>query len=182
MFDPTPDTGSESPFNSNEPSEWGEGEDVAPIPVGVLRGHVTEYKKLKDGRIVINVKCDDPSYAQCEDVGMFPDQMERVGLATSLGIMVRQESGQIFYRDSDGKSGGAAFVGKSGLFIFAPYVKDGIETPSIKRFGNNLPKPGNSQLWDAYIEQSNFSAQQLDVIKKAKGGAIPVDKMHLFTE
>jgi hypothetical protein len=180
MFDITPPAGTESPFNSNEPGDMGEGVDIAPIPVGVMRGHITEAKRTPKGTIVVNVQCDDPSYASSDEVAMWPSGDELKILAGALGIAIEQRGNQVFFRDSEGKTGLAAFVGKAGLFVFAPYAKDGIEKASIAKFG--MPKPNSSMLWDSYVEQSNFSEAQIAAIKKASGtGVIPVTLHHLFT-
>lgn len=180
MFAIEPDTGATSPFNSNEPSEWGEGEELPPIPVGVLRGHIVKAEKARNGKNVLTVKCDDPNYAASEEIALWPEAVDLLQLAGALGVMTRQENNQVFYRDSDGHTGLKAFEGKAGLFIFAPYKKDGIETPSIGRFG--LPAMTSSDLWAAYWEQSGFDDKQTNALKKSRGGAVPPIYHELFTE
>lgn len=182
MFDPTPDTGSDSPFNSNEPGDMGEGFDIAPIPVGILRGSVVEAKKTKSGDIVVSVQCNDPNYASTDEVAIFVgNDTQLLGqLAGALGVTVTQQGGKLFLQDDAGNTGLKALTAKTGLFVFAPYSKDGIEQASINKFG--LPKPKSSELWDSYMEQSNFSEAQITAIKRARGGVVPADKHHLFTE
>jgi hypothetical protein len=177
MFAVEPEAGEESPFN-NDGGEWGEGEEIAPMPVGVLRGHIAEAKKLPSGKTVLNVQCDDPNYAKSDEIALWPDTKELLLLAGTLGIAVHQQGTQVFFRDSQGNTGLKAFVGKAGVFIFAPYKKDGSETASIGRFG--LPKPKSSDLWDGYWEQSGFGKEHEAALKKSRGGAVPSEYHELF--
>jgi hypothetical protein len=171
----------DQPFNSNEPGDMGEGFDIPPIPVGVLRGHVAEAKNNK-GNIILNIQCDDPSYSSSDEVTLFiGGDMQLLGqVAGSLGVVVTQQGGRIYLQDSEGNKDLKALNGKAGLFIFAPFKKDGIEGASVNKFG--LPKPKSSDLWDSYMEQSNFSELQIAAIKKSRGGAVPPEHHHLFTE
>lgn len=183
MFDIQPDT-TDQPFGSNDPDDLGEGFDVPPIPVGVMAGHITEVKTLKTGQLVM-IQCDDPNYAQADETAMFVGSGDTflLGLlAGVLGVTVTQQGTKIHLRDSDGNKDAKALVGKAGLFVFAPYVKDGIEQASVSTCKFGAPQAGKSSLWDAYWEQSGFDEKHIAALKKSRGGAVPSEHHHLFTE
>jgi hypothetical protein len=175
----TDDTAADdSPFNTGG-DDFGEGFELEPIPVGVLRGHVKDARKLEKG-VVLDIHCDDPNYSNCEAVGLWVGKDVRMlgTVASSLGCTVEQRGKQLFFRDDEGNKGLNALKGKPGLFIFAPWEKDGVPTASIGRFG--LPKKGSSGDWDEYMSQSDFSDEQIAALKKSRGGIVPGNLTHLF--
>jgi hypothetical protein len=181
MFDITPPAGTESPFNSNEPDgDWGEGEDLPPIPVGVLRASIIKAEKATNGKDVLTIKCNDPNYANSEELSFWPEPAEKMAMAALLGIVVRQEGNRIYYQDSEGNTGLKAFEGKAGMFIFAPFTKDGLTKASLGRYG--APKPKKSELWDAYWEQHDFGEKQTAALKKARVFVVSPEHFDLFNE
>ena len=182
MFATEPTEGAESPFDSNS-DDMGEGFDVPPIPVGVMRGHIIDVKTLKTGQLVL-IQCDDPNYSQAEETAMFVGSVDSsllALLAGVLGVTVTQQGAKFFLRDSEGNTGTKALVGKAGMFVFAPYTKDGIEQASVSTCKFGAPQAGKSTLWDAFWEQSGYSEEHTRALKKSRGGAVPSEYHHLFT-
>lgn len=172
-FAPNP---ASSPFaagNDGKPST-GRGMKLAPTPVGVLRGTITELKLTGKGYILL-VKCDDPAYSEAEPVGIWigTDTRLLLKIAGALGIATEIKDGMVFFSDDAGNVDGAAFKGKPGLFVFIP-GKD--MTPRISTY---IPKPDVSPLWDQYMNEASFSDEQLAALKKSSG-AVPGDLHHLF--
>ena len=164
-----------SPFGADASGSQSKGFDLPACPVGVLRGTTVALRETTKG-YALDVKCDDPAYPSKETVGIWigTDTRLLVKLAGALGITADIKAGRVFFTDSDGNVDAAAFKSKPGLFIFAPYQGN----PSINKFG--LPKKGSSEAWDQYMEEADFSEDQLAALKKAQGGAVPGDLHHLF--
>lgn len=174
-FAPNP---ASSPFaaGSDGKPSTGRGMKLAPTPVGVLRGTVTELKETAKGSMLL-VKCDDPTYADADPIMIWiGNEMHLlVKIAGALGIVTEIKDGMVYFSDEAGNVDGAAFKGKPGLFVFAP-SKDG--APGINKFG--LPKEGISPMWDQYASEADFTKDQLAALKKATGGVVPGDLHHLF--
>ena len=182
LFAPTTSTNTtpaSSPFGADaqgRPSSGnGKGFKIAPTPVGVLRGTVTELKATQKGHILL-VKCDDPIYVEAEPVGIWigTDTRLLLKVAGALGITSEIRDGMVFFADGEGNVDESAFKAKPGLFVFIP-GKD--MSPRISTY---LPKKDVSPMWDQYMDEANFSEEQLAALKKATG-AVPGDLHHLFT-
>lgn len=165
-----------SPFGADSSgSSEGGGFELPPCPVGVLRGHTVELRATSKG-FALDVHCDDPAYPSKENVSIWigSDIRMLAQIAGSLGISADFRDGKVFFTDDQGNADAAAFKNKPGLFIFAPWQGQ----PSINKFG--LPKPNNSDEWDQYMDEANFSEEQIAALKKARGGVVPGDLVDLF--
>ena len=182
-FAPRPDTDS-TPF--------GDDDDLAiempDTPVGVLSGHIVEAKNIMDRSTgkpkgcIIEIKCDDPAYADAQNASIWlgPGEFNVLRtIAAEFGVMC--ESGVnskgktvVIFVDDNGTRGLAAFKDKPGMFVYAPYQSK----TSLARYG--LPKKGSSPEWDRYAEEANFTDEQIAVLKKAERGIVPGDKLDLF--
>lgn len=180
---PPADASASSPFApSMNQGDLGEGFDLPPCPVGVLRGHVTELKQFEKGKMLY-VMCDDVNYPSKDALGIWlgNDMTMLKQIAASLGIVSEirvdpaTKQSKVYFTDSNGNKGFAAFKNKPGLFVYAPYNGE----PSINKFG--YPKKGSSPEWDQYAEEANFSEEQETALKRARGGVVPGDAHHLFT-
>lgn len=178
MFAPNPNAAS-SPFAAGSDGKpgTGKGMKLAPTPVGVLRGTVTELKETAKGSMLL-VKCDDPTYAGAEPIMIWIGNETRklVKIAEALGIVAEIRDDMVYFSDEGGNVDAAAFKGKPGLFVFAP-SKDG--APAINSFG--LPKEGISPMWDQYASEADFGKEHREALKKSVGGVVPGDLHHLFT-
>lgn len=175
---PQPNDAASSPFAAGMSSdELTGGFDLPPVPIGILRGHVTQLRQIPGKGFALDVKCDDPAYPSKDSVGLFigNDMGMLRTIAGSLGIAHQVQDGKVYFSDSEGKRDAAAFKDKTGLFIFVPYNS----APAIGRFG--APAKGKSEEWDQYVEErGGFNDEQIAALKKARGGVIPGDLIHLF--
>lgn len=179
-FTPDPNASAPSPDSPFAPSmsqgDLGEGFELPPCPVGVLRGHTTELASYPKG-LMLRVVCDDPSYPSKEPIGVWigKDTAMLLQIATSLGLTVTRTAGRFFISDDEGRKDAEAFKNKPGVFVFAP--RDG--GPSINAFG--LPQKGKSPEWDQWVEESGgLSDEQVKALKRARGGVVPGDSINLF--
>lgn len=165
-----------SPFGADASgAQGGKGIELAPCPVGVLRGTTVALRPTAKG-YALDVHCDDPAYPSKENVGIWigNDTRMLLRLAGALGITADVREGKVYFTDDQGNVDESAFKNKPGLFIFCPYQGG----PSINKFG--LPKKGSSDEWDQYMDEANFSEDQIAALKKSQGGAVPGDLHHLF--
>lgn len=174
----SPSPAASSPFaaGSDGKPSTGKGFKLAPTPVGVLRGTVTELSETSKG-LKLMVKCDDPTYQGGDPIMIWigTETHLLVQIAGALGITADIRNDSVFFTDDSGNVDNAAFKNKPGLFVFAPN-SDG--APSINKFG--LPKPGISPQWDQYASEADFTKEQLAALKKARGGVVPGNLHHLF--
>lgn len=176
---PPADAPAASPFaSSTSQGNLSDGFDLPVLPVGVLRGHITELAKYDKG-YMLKVKCDDVNYPSKETVGIWIGTNLALlkQIASALGLVVEEHPAERKWtvRDENGNVGNDAFKNKPGLFVFVPRNDE----PAINTFG--LPKPGMSTYWDQYVEESGgLSDEQTKALKRARGGVVPGDAHHLF--
>lgn len=178
-----PDAGASSPFApSMSQGDLGEGFDLPPCPVGVLRGHVTELATYPKGKM-LRVACDDVNYPSKEPLGiwigsdmtMLKQIAAALGIASEIRVDPSTKQSKVYFVDNAGNTGAAAFKNKPGLFVYAPFNGE----PSINKFGN--PKKGTSPEWDQWAEEADLTEDQIKALKRARGGVVPGDSHHLFT-
>lgn len=176
------DNSAASPFDASaDQGDLGEGFELPPCPVGVLRGHTTELKKFDKG-YMLYVMCDDPAYPSKEphniwighDVGMLKQIAASLGITAEMRLNPDTRRTNVYFSDDDGNKGLKAFAKKPGMFVFAPYNGEA----SINKFGN--PKKGASPEWDQWAEEAELNDEQTKALKRARGGVVPGDSIHLF--
>lgn len=153
------------------------GIPLPPTPIGVLPGHITEVRKTDKGAYWVDIKCDAPDYAGSDKVSMYlagSDVSLLTTIAASVGVTVELRGGRAFFVDSDGNKGLSALKNKCGHFVFSTWNGSG----QVNKYG--LPKKGSSPEWDQYVEEADLSNEHIAAIKKARGGVIPGDLVHLF--